>query len=139
MQNGYTKIFTKIQADLLPEFIRNGYAVEAYVPRFFNGKTDCIMASKFLDENRRKVPDSLMKIFAELFNGMEIQKNLPPEYQIRMLKENDAEAAAKVFSLVFETYPFPVHDPSYIWETMRSNVAGILACGKAINWLDFNC
>jgi beta-lysine N6-acetyltransferase len=123
--NAYTKISTKIQSDLLPEFIRNGYAVEAYVPRFFNGKTDCVMASKFFDEDRRKVPDSLMKNFAQLFRhkGKYNNKPLQSRYQIKKLKENDAEAAAKVFSLVFETYPFPVHNPSYIRETMASNVA----------------
>lgn len=123
--NGYTKIFTKIQADVLPEFIQNGYTLEAYVPRFYNGKTDCIMASKFLDENRRKIPDAQMKSFADLFrlNGSNNKKNLPPRYQIRMLSENDVEAAATVFSIVFETYPFPVHDPAYILQTMKGNMA----------------
>ncbi len=124
-KNGYTKIFTKIQAEHLPEFILNGYAVEAYVPRFYNGKTDCIMASKFLDDKRKKLPATLMASFAGLFNlnGKSTKKELLPRFQIRMLNENDAEAAAKIFSEVFETYPFPVHDPAYILQTMESNLA----------------
>lgn len=125
IKNGYTKIFTKIQADVLPEFILNGYAAEAYVPRFYNGKTDCIMASKFLNENRKRIPGTLMQSFARLFisNGNSNSKPLPPQFQIRKLKEDDAEAAAKIFSIVFETYPFPVNDPEYIRHTMRSNTA----------------
>ncbi len=122
---GYTKIFTKIQASLLPQFILNGYSVEAFIPRYFNGITDCILASKFLDEDRKKISDAAMKDFAQLFslNGKNKSRQLPPEYEIRGLKLTDAEATANVFSQVFETYPFPVYDPEYIRETMRSNMA----------------
>ncbi|MFW6370491.1 MAG: putative beta-lysine N-acetyltransferase [Bacteroidota bacterium] len=124
-KNGYTKIFTKIQADVLPEFILNGYTVEAYVPRFYNGKTDCIMASKFLDDKRRVLSAELMESFAGLFNrnGKGSKKELPPRFKINMLGESDAEAAAKIFSAVFETYPFPVHEPAYLRQTMRDNLA----------------
>ncbi len=124
-KNGYTKIFTKIQADVLPEFLLNGYTVEAFVPRFYNGKADCIMASKFLDGSRKKTPDTLLQAFAGLFslNGKVNKKPLASHFQIRVLGEDDADAAAKVFSAVFETYPFPVHDPNYLRQTMRSNMA----------------
>ncbi len=124
-KNGYTKIFTKIQAAVLPEFILNGYTVEAYVPRFYNGKTDCIMASKFLDKKRKELPSELMEGFAGLFsrNGKGNKKELSARFHIKALSDNDAEAAAKVFGAVFETYPFPVHDPAYIRQTMHNNLA----------------
>ncbi len=125
ISNGYTKIFTKIQADVMPEFILNGYTVEAFVPGFYNGKTDCIMASKFLDENRKRMSETPMQNFARLFssNGESNKKPLPSRFKLRRLDEKDAEAAATVFRIVFETYPFPVYDPEYIRQTMRSNMA----------------
>ena len=134
---GYTKIFTKIQADVLPEFISNGYKVEAYIPRFYKNKTDCIMASRFFDETREESPEKLLKTFSELFvsvnggtrlNGLE-------SFEMRKLDEVDTDSISEVFRQVFETYPFPVHNPEYILKTMRNKTAvyfGIWDNGKLI-------
>ena len=134
---GYTKIFTKIQADVLPEFISNGYKVEAYIPRFYKNKTDCIMASRFFDETREESPEKLLKTFSELFvsvnggtrlNGLE-------SFEMCKLDEVDTDSISEVFRQVFETYPFPVHNPEYILKTMRNKTAvyfGIWDNGKLI-------
>jgi beta-lysine N6-acetyltransferase len=124
-QQGYTKIFAKIQADALPGFLLNGYQVEAFVPGFYNGKTACIMASKFLDDNRKRMPEAELKLFMELFSlkGNNNNKNLPSTLNLRALTEKDAVAITGVFKHVFETYPFPVHDPEYILKTMQLNHA----------------
>jgi beta-lysine N6-acetyltransferase len=124
-QHGYTKIFTKIQADALPGFLLNGYKTEAFVPGFYNGKTDCIMASKFLDNERKRMPEAELKLFMELFalKGKNNNNILASKLNIRALTEKDAVAITKVFKRVFETYPFPVHDPDYILKTMKLNHA----------------
>ena len=41
------------------------------------------------------------------------------KFDIEQLNENDAAEITKVFKKVFETYPFPVHDPKYIVKTMQ--------------------
>ena len=38
-------------------------------------------------------------------------------------KTTDAAAVAGVYRLVFETYPFPIHQASYIAQTMEANIA----------------
>ncbi|NQU42169.1 putative beta-lysine N-acetyltransferase, partial [bacterium] len=53
---------------------------------------------------------------------------------MRRLEDSDAEGTAKVFSQVFESYPFPIHDPVYIRQTMTEHVSyyGILQKDKLI-------
>ena len=124
-ENGYSKIITKIHADLLPVFQVNGYSTEAYIPRFYNGKTDCVMVSKFTEEKRKKLPTGLMETFYNLFslNGHNSLNSVPEGFQIRRLNEEDAKASSEILKTVFETYPFPVYDPNYIIDTMRSKAA----------------
>jgi lysine 2,3-aminomutase len=122
---GYTKIFAKIQADALPEFISNGYKVEAYIPRFYKNKTDCILASRFFDETREESPGKLLKTFSELFvsvNGGTMLSGLK-SFEMHKLDEANADSISEVFRRVFETYPFPVHNPEYIRQTMRKQEA----------------
>ena len=38
-----------------------------------------------------------------------------------MATKDDAEAITQVYREVFETYPFPIHDPEYILQTMEEN------------------
>ncbi len=122
---GYTKIFTKIQVDVLPGFISNGYKVEGYIPRFFKDQTDCVMASRFFDETREKTPENLLKTFSELFKSINGVAKLNGLGNFKMLKldETHADSVTEVFKQVFETYPFPVHNPEYIRETMQNLVA----------------
>jgi beta-lysine N6-acetyltransferase len=124
-KEAYTKIFTKIQTGLLPEFILNGYVVEAYIPRFYKGAADCILASKFLSESRKVLPSKQLKKFSELLNkaGRKKENTLPDGFGLTKLNENDADRITEVFGEVFETYPFPVHDPEYIVRTMNNNAA----------------
>ena len=46
----------------------------------------------------------------------------------------DAEEMSEVYRAVFATYPFPIHDPAYLRETMTTHVAyfGIRRRGKIV-------
>ena len=41
---------------------------------------------------------------------------------IRPARESDVESLATVYQQVFESYPFPIHEPDYLLETMDSHV-----------------
>ena len=124
-ENGYTKIFAKIHSDALPDFILNGYVVEAFVPEFYEGKADCIMVAKFLDHERSHIPTEKVERFSNLLTsfshaeskvGTEMEK-----YTHTVLSHKDVGPVTEVFKRVFETYPFPVHDADYILETMNGD------------------
>lgn len=47
---------------------------------------------------------------------------LPPEFQYRLCTEDDCDGMAALYKDVFESYPFPIHEPQYLAETMDSHV-----------------
>lgn len=124
-REGYTKIFTKIPVDAFPGFLRNGYEAEAFIPSFYQGKRDCVLASKFLSRNRKTPPADQLEVFLQLMkkgrNSREL--TLPSGFEMKKLNAEDAVPVTEVFKEVFETYPFPVHDPEYIQSTMTGNSA----------------
>ena len=123
-EKGYTKIFAKIQAGELPHFLSNGYITEAFIPRFYNNKTDCIMVSRFFDKKRLKVPDEKLKSFYELLSNTKKSRRLvykhAMKFLFRRLGTDDVEPITEIFRQVFSTYPFPIHDPDYVRKTMLS-------------------
>lgn len=120
---GYSKIFAKIPASALPYFVEENYKIEAFIPKFYNHSTDCLFVSKFLNKDRSCFDGEEHRIFRALLNnssnGKEktLKDTIP--YKIVNLNESDAVAITEIFKLVFETYPFPVHDPDYIRETIK--------------------
>ncbi len=122
-ENGYTKIFAKVHAHVLPVFISNNYEIEAFIPRFYNDKTDCLLVSKFVDKKRKVIPLKKLELLQDLLRtskliGQEEHTN-GLKYKIERLGTSDAQPITEIFKQVFETYPFPVHDPGYIVETME--------------------
>lgn len=122
---GYTKIFGKIRPDLLPYFISDGFRAEAFIPGFFGGKEDCIIASKFLDKNRAVADKGELRKFIELLgngkNNSKVTAGNNTRFNSHNLQAEDAKAISEVFTQVFASYPFPVNDPGYIMQTMENN------------------
>lgn len=125
-QNGYTKIFAKVPRTCVDAFKQHGYKKEAQVPGFFNGtQWACFMAKYFCP--RRKIAsdagrlDEVMKITIQKCSSR-------PELGagrtlLRPCAEEDVEQMIAVYKKVFPSYPFPIHDPDYLLETMNSHVA----------------
>lgn len=109
-ENSYSKIICLIRTDDLPDFILSGYKVEAYVPKFFDGKTDCIMVSKFLTEQRAKTPRKQLGLFSDLLEITEVEDNYEKLQNFRMesLNESHADEIAKILQQTFASYPFPI-------------------------------
>jgi putative beta-lysine N-acetyltransferase len=129
-EKGYTKIFAKVPAPCAPSFIEQGYCREGTIPEFYNGDTDAAFLGKFIDPRREIDPrrDEIEKIIAlaQSKNGR-LEKPLPDGYILRPAVEADAAELAQVYRQVFASYPFPIHDPDYLIETMRSHVCCFVA------------
>jgi lysine 2,3-aminomutase len=122
-KQGYSKIFAKIQPGALPGFLSNNYSIEAFVPKFYKNKQDCFFVSKFKNGKRKEIPKNELKDFHELLNSTGKSKNLKYKHSLKYILERlgpkDAHPVSGVLKSVFKTYPFPVHDPNYILETMH--------------------
>lgn len=123
-KNKYSKIFCKVPKNLAPIFFADAYLLEAYIPRFYNNQQDVFFVSKFLNSDRllnvetNQLSD-LSKLLSEKTGN---RKSLKSDFSIRRLNDSDINQITAIYSEVFESYPFPIHDPEYIRETMNNNV-----------------
>jgi putative beta-lysine N-acetyltransferase len=129
-EQGYTKIFAKVPGPCASEFVRAGYRREGMIPHFYKGETTATFLGKFIDPAREISPqrDEIEKtiILAQSKSGSPM-KPLPEGTTLRPAVEADAEELAAVYKEVFASYPFPIHDPDYLIETMRSHVCYFVA------------
>lgn len=135
---GYGKIFAKVPADASEPFIWGGYRVEATIPRFYRGREDAVFLGRYLKEDRaqEKRPDLVREVLdTSRARAGRIDKSPLPQHMIwRPATAGDAEEMAEVYKEVFASYPFPIHDPGYLRQTMADNVAyfGIWEGGRLI-------
>jgi putative beta-lysine N-acetyltransferase len=125
-EHGYSKIFAKVPASVGDAFDERGYIAEAVVPGFFQGRDDGVFFARYLDPDRREIPDeaAIEDVIATALARREkfTPSTPPPGFSIRPAEPEDAPALAALYDAVFETYPFPIHDPGYIRETMQSHI-----------------
>lgn len=125
-KKGYSKVFCKIPKHVAPIFFADGYVLEAFIPKFYNNINDVFFVSKFLNPNR------LLNIETEQLLGLQRLLREKPKkkeskksangYAIRKLGPSDVEQITEIYKEVFETYPFPIHNPEYILKTMNNDV-----------------
>ena len=125
-ERGYSKIFAKIPADHRSLFERNGYRPEALVPGFFNGRQDAVFLGRFLtperevDHKLRRTSEILELAAQNWGKGRSPGATAPPK--LVQASVDDVAEMSQVYREVFPSYPFPIHDPAYLLETMKSHV-----------------
>ena len=128
-ENDYTKIFAKVPRTHAAPFLKAGYVREASVPGFFKGKEAGDFLSRFVDPRRADPGDHGPEIrrvleLAEAKAGpAKIEPPGPDGNVVFACRPEDAEEMSVLYKQVFATYPFPIHDPAYLRETMASHVA----------------
>jgi len=126
---GYTKIFTKVPAWAYAGLRNRGYVQEAFIPAFYHGEGDLFFMSKFMDPQRAVIPEShAFSVIDDLKKAL-FRRNLSPSkatikpgLAMRVCNPDDRENLADIYRQVFQSYPFPIHDPKYILKTMKSRV-----------------
>ena len=126
IRHGYSKIFAKAPVSALPAFLHAGYREEARVPRFFSGKKDCAFLGKYFDParardtratRRREVLEAALARAAD--PSKRPARQLPASFSWNLAGPADANELARLYQSVFETYPFPIHDPAFIRQSMK--------------------
>lgn len=138
-ERGYGKIVAKCPASAVPALVERGYRVEAEVPRFFGPEEDGAFVGKFLDPERAVDPrmERVREVLEEararagersvaasvVAPGTPAGSGAPPEaaaIAIAEARTDDAAALAACYDEVFDSYPFPIHDPAHLREAMRA-------------------
>jgi putative beta-lysine N-acetyltransferase len=125
-QKGYGKAFAKVPASRSAPFIAEGWRMEAYVPGFFGGSEDGFFLCTYFDAERNDYSHELELLrrlsgqLAELGPGE--PRPLPSGMSVAPCRKEDVETMAGLYRTVFARYPFPIHDPGYLRETMESHI-----------------
>lgn len=125
-RKGYTKIFAKVPTFARSRFLEKGFIEEARIPELFQGKGDSFFLSRFfsLEREREKEPELVSQILeiAEQKAGALEEVGLPAGLTCRTMAKDDVEEMACLYRKVFASYPFPIHDPEYLAQTMDENL-----------------
>ena len=126
-QMGYSKIFAKIPENLTDSFESAGSREEATIPGYFNGKASCHMVSFFLNPERAlETRESVVRDVLHTALNIPVLKGepdpLPANHTLRLMTHDDTPQMATVYRQVFASYPFPIHDPAYLKDTMDSHI-----------------
>lgn len=135
---GYSKIIAKVPGPARDAFTAAAFRPEAFVPKFYRGQEDVHFMAKYLAEERQQPedPEQLAAVL-ETARGRAPDSEPPvldDRYRSRVTVPEDAEAMAELYRQVFATYPFPIHDPAYLRQTMAENVVyfGIWEQGELV-------
>lgn len=123
---GYGKIFAKVPRSCRREFRDHGYETEALVPGFFSGREAGHFMCKYLDPTRAE-PRHAGKIakvlqVAKARARARARQAAPDDIVLERCTPEHAEVMARVYREVFPSYPFPIHQPEFLLETMDSHV-----------------
>lgn len=121
--NGYTKLFAKIPAKYAPVFFQEGYVIEAAIPGLYNDIEDAFFMVRYTLPERRQPEREALQVFQQMMVKPERYESSKMDdcYNLRSLIEEDAHQMVPVFKEVFESYPFPIFDTSYLVHAMRND------------------
>jgi putative beta-lysine N-acetyltransferase len=124
-RSGYGKIFWKAPADLAPSLVEAGMRVEATIEGYFDGDDATVVAGyPDPDRARRRDAEEQERILATVRSRppKPEPRPLPDGYRAATATASDADDLARLYSEVFASYPFPITEPQYLVDTMRSHV-----------------
>ncbi len=125
IEKGYSKIIAKVPEFARDEFAESGYAVEAFVPEFYDCNEDIYFMGKYFTGSRlySREYDKFKEILklAALKTTEERTAEHIHGFNCRICDKSDVNQIVEVYKTVFETYPFPIHEPEYIIKTMDEN------------------
>ena len=110
---------------------------EAIIPGFYSRKEAAFFLAKYMDSDRlMNLEKGGLGRLGELLKTSTKREKLPkiPAFKVGFLGNADVEQITDVYKKVFQTYPFPIHNPGYILKTMKENVRyfGVKKKGKLV-------
>lgn len=122
LAEGYSKVIAKVPEVMLDAFKAQSFEEEVRVPNMYAHRGDGVFVAKYLMPERRDEPlgstFESVRILAQK-KANESCKELPAGYAITPLQKKDVPEIVDLFQQVFKKYPFPVHDATFVEQTMN--------------------
>ena len=108
-------------------FLDEGYLMEAQIPGFFKGQETACFLAYYLDQARQiahdlKELDSILALTRKKQTALSDSGTSNPLLTLKQCTAEDAPAVSQLYQRVFPSYPFPIHDPDYIRQTMKTHI-----------------
>lgn len=121
---GMTKLIVYARHDDLSIWSTHGFKSEGILEGCIQGQ-NAHMLRYFVTTERgtpknQPLADEIMQISLAK-QADSVLKELPDSCIVRWANLQDAEELAKLYQVVFETYPTPMHDPDYVRKTMQAD------------------
>lgn len=135
---GMTKLIVYARHEDLSAWGKHGFVREGILEGCMNGQ-NAHMLRYFVTSERgtpknETLADEILQISLAKQATNSVCKELPDDCRVRWAKLEDAEELAKLYQVVFETYPTPMHDPEYVRTTIQADTyyAVVEAEGKIV-------
>ena len=136
--HGYSKVFAKVPAYAQQRFEKDGYRVEAAIPGFYDQREKGVFMARYFHPDR--LVDHSADRVQEVLEAARSKASppqptaLPEDCECRLATPADGPDMAQLYRQVFASYPFPIHNPAYLVESMAENViyAGIWRRGELL-------
>lgn len=132
------KVLVNCKKRDLDQFKKAGFVSEGTIDGFFKGE-DAHCLSFFIDEKRaqplrKEETDKILEMSMDKSKIAQPGK-LEEGYQLRDCNEEDIPQMTKIFKAVFNTYPTPVFDESYLKKMMKEKILfkAVFKSGKIIS------
>ena len=122
----YTKIFAKVPAGMLVDFLANDFKKEATIPGFFNGKETVHFVSRFIGATRSFISATKRMNIKNILDAAKKKRSkaisrLQSKVLFRRLGPTEVPQLAQLYDLTFKVYPFPICKEDYLMTTMSRN------------------
>jgi putative beta-lysine N-acetyltransferase len=124
-QNSYTKIFARVCDSQKQDFLRHGYHPEAAIPAGITKDAQIVFMAKYLSPKRawEQCPQEIKAVLSAAASspkgGGKIKKS--KKWKIFRCQFSDVDEISRLYRRVFQSYPFPIDDPSYLAQAMQKN------------------
>ncbi|MFA6617587.1 MAG: putative beta-lysine N-acetyltransferase [Candidatus Neomarinimicrobiota bacterium] len=125
-ENGYGKIFAKINESKSAPFLAKDFVPEARIPGMYPDNHEALFLAYYLDkarkeEGKKQIYEKNLQLALKKKKTRSV-KQKSDKFTIRTCTEDDLPRMKEIYEKVFKTYPFPIHDISYLRQMMTGNL-----------------
>ncbi|AGB41566.1 putative beta-lysine N-acetyltransferase [Halobacteroides halobius DSM 5150] len=123
-ENDFTKIWAKAYSKDQAAFEKAGFLTEAVITEFYP-TDDALSMAYYLSDKRSKMNNKAQKEdLLDKVTGLEVKESskLTSDYQFKIAGQEDVSQLAKLYDKVFNSYPYPIDNPSYLQKMIESDV-----------------
>ena len=127
VEKSYSKIIAKVPEEKVHIFEENGYLQEAHIPGYYNGKSNAAIVAKYFNrerqrENNQELINEILSLARKKARKNFVASDVAPLSIGTASTADEAEQMSLVYKEVFDSYPFPIHNPEYLHKTMNNHV-----------------